>query len=316
MFGLKRATPIPSRLPIVSRSTSRGRWPDMPHERPIARHLLLLVVLAIGTTCTLVACGLDRASQNSSSPAAYVPPPFTIALYFDPLVTYDDALRTVTDLGLQPSVACGYDADVKVGRVISEMQWQPAGQRSTFAVEHRLFVALTPLTAPDWNARLSRVRGILPNRDPKRLSQTLYCPDTSVGWGGSQTGSPTMSASASPTPPATSRSSYAPKVLTYAQIADSPNALAIFTPSVTYAEALYTISDLGMRLADPCYEHEHAGNPATSMPWPGGGQEQRFSASHTLLVAAAPLITPTNWNQMLGSQALVAKVTTPYTASC
>ena len=102
---------------------------------------------------------------------------------------------------------------MKAGLVITGMQWQPAGQRSTFSVEHRLFVALTPLTAPDW----------IP---------------------------------------------------------------------------------------------QQSGNQPTSAPWPGGGQEQRFSAFHALLVATAPLATPTHWDQMLGSQAGVAGVTVPYTASC
>jgi hypothetical protein len=98
-------------------------------------------------------------------------------------VSYVDALRAVTDLGLQPSVECGYEADLKVGRVITRMQWQPAGQRAFYLSEHRLFVALTPLTPTDWVERLKHVSGWVANNTEEWLSQPISCPNASTGWG-------------------------------------------------------------------------------------------------------------------------------------
>lgn len=274
-------------------------------HRHIPRHLLLLLaVLTVGVACALAGWGIDLAPQQQNRCGPCAPPSTPFPIRFDPSVPYDDALQVVTDLGLQPSVACGYDADMKAGRVITDMHWQPAGQRSIFPVEHRLFVALTPLTAPDWITRLNHAHGVMPNHDPEQSSQPLYCPDINAGGAA-------YSADRDASHPA-----QASLVLTYAQATSSPNALVVFTPSSTYAEALYAMSNLGMRLADPCYEHAHAGNRPASAPWPGVGQEQRFSASHTLLVAAAPLTTPSNWDQMISSQTDVASVTVPYTASC
>jgi hypothetical protein len=244
----------------------------------------------------------------------YATPPAPFPVRFAPSVSYDEALRAVTDLGLQPSVACGFEADVKAGRVISGMQWQPAGQKDIFSIEHRLFVTITPLTAPDWSTRLSRVHGFTQNSQ-EQLSQPLYCPDLSIGGATYPTVSAT-STSVSSTSLDTPQPAYAPMVLTYAQAISSPNALVVFTPSSTYAEALYTISNLGLRLADPCYEHGHSRNQPTSAPWPGGGQEDRYSVSHELIVAVAPLASPIHWDQMLSSNVGVARVTVPFTISC
>jgi hypothetical protein len=228
-------------------------------------------------------------------------------------MSYDDALRAITDLGLQPSVACGYGADLTAGRVITDMQWQPAGQRSIFVREHQLFVTFTPLAAPDWGARLTHVHGFVRNTE-QQWNQILYCPD--LGSAATYPIDPATSTSVSFTPPDTSRPTHTPTVLAYAQAISSPNARVVFTPTTTYAEALSTISDLGVRLADPCYERKHAGNQTTSAQWPGAGPEQRFSVSHSLIVAAAPLATPIRWEQMLGSEAGVANITVPYTATC
>jgi hypothetical protein len=310
----KRSGRMPSHRPTFLHATClispRGL---IQHHHAAPQLLLLLAAFAIGATCVLAGCGTRLAPQHSPSSAAWAPAPATAPVRFDPSISYDDALRAITDLGLQPSVACGYEADLKAGRVITDMQWQPAGQRSIFVREHRLFVTFTPLAAPDWGARLTHVHGFVRNTE-QQWDQGLYCPD--LGSAAAYPTDPAPSASVSFTPPDSSRPAQTPTVLAYAQAISSPNARVVFTPSITYAEALSTISDLGVRLADPCYERKHAENQPTSAQWPGAGQEQRFSASHSLIVAAAPLATPIYWEQMLGSGAGIADITVPYTATC
>ena len=137
-----------------------------------------------------------------------------------------------------------------------------------------------------------------------------YCPDASTGWGAA----PRDSASASPT--SLDTSGPAASILDYAQAASSPSARIVFAPSTTYDEALYAISDLGLRLADPCYESAQSANYSTHVPWPGAGQEQRFAATHDLIVAAAPLVTPIKWDQRARSLSGVSNVAVPYTVSC
>ncbi len=173
----KRSSRMPSHRPSFLHATClispRGL---IQHHHAAPQLLLLLAAFAIGATCVLAGCGTRLAPQHSPSSAAWAPAPSTAPVRFDPSMSYDDALRAITDLGLQPSVACGYEADLTAGRVITDMQWQPAGQRSIFVREHRLFVTFTPLAAPDWGARLTHVHGFVRNTE-QQWDQGLYCPD-------------------------------------------------------------------------------------------------------------------------------------------
>ena len=275
-------------------------------------YLLLTVLLILGAMCIVVVSGIGLWPQKSRtlSLSKYAPPPTSFPLYFDPSVSYDDALRAVTDLGLQPSVECGYEDDLKAGRVISNMQWQPAGQRAFFLQEHRLFVALTPLAPADWIERLKHVPGWVANITLERASQPLFCPNASTGWG------PPSTDSTGSSPTSLDTSGPAATILDYAQAASSPTARVVFAPYTTYDEALYAISDLGLRLADPCYERAQLANYPTPAPWPGAGQEQRFAATHDLIVSTASIVTPVNWNQKVKVLAGVSNVAVPYTVSC
>jgi hypothetical protein len=281
----------------------------MIHHRRFALPLSL-AVLILGATGVVVASEIRSTLQARHSFRKIAPPPASFPLYFDPSVSYNDALRAITDLGLQPSMECGYEDDLRAGRVITHMQWQPAGQRAIFSSEHRLFVARTPLTSPDWTTRLSHVPGWLANNTPERLSQPITCPSGATGWGASPTDCASVSSTSYDT------SGLASTILDYAQANNCPKARVIFTPSSTYDQALYAFSDLGLRLADICYERAQSSNYPTPVPWPGAGQEQRFAVAHDLIVTAAPLTSPIHWEQKVSLQAGVATVTVPYTASC
>jgi hypothetical protein len=144
--------------------------------------LLLTALLFLGALGILAASGSVLWPQESRPPAQHVPPPpMSFPLYFDRSVSYEDALRAVTDLGLQPSLQCGYEEDVKAGRVVTHMQWHPAGQRAFYVSARRLFVALTPMTPPDWTTRIKQISGLLPYRQEDAYVPH-YCSDASTGW--------------------------------------------------------------------------------------------------------------------------------------
>jgi hypothetical protein len=231
-------------------------------------------------------------------------------------MSYTQALRAITDLGLQPTVACGYKADVDAGRVIrinTGLGWQPAGQRDQFEREHRLFVATTPLAASDWSARLEAVPGVLPKIPLSMVSQPIYCLNADMRSSDVSLtpGTPAGSTDASPTPST-------PLVLTSDQVQDGLYARVVFGSFTDYATALAEVSNLGVRLADPCYEQLQFRLQSQSKEptWHAMGQEASFAASHALIVAPAPLTTATSWASQLRALTTVSDVAIPYVRAC
>ena len=88
-----------------------------------------------------------------------------------------------------------------------------------------------------------------------------------------------------------------------------------FAPSVDYDTALYDISNLGLRLANPCYEYsllpKH--QPQTWLPM---GQEITFHASNVLVVAPAPLVSAVTWRDQLRTLPDVTATDTSYHPAC
>lgn len=215
---------------------------------------------------------------------------------FDSSVSYVQALRELTDAGYQPTVACGTQADVAAGQVIEGLRWQPAGQRDRFDREHRLFVGYTPLAAPGpdpWTtlATLPGVTGV-------NQQVALMCPNSAAG-------------PANATPLAGT-----PTVFTQFELGTVPYARATFAASINYDTALAAISDLGVRLGDYCYETGLEAFNHGQTPWKPMGQESAFAASHTLIVAPAPLTTAHTWLDQLGALPTVTSVQANYTPAC
>lgn len=70
-----------------------------------------------------------------------------------------------------------------------------------------------------------------------------------------------------------------------------------FAAGMDYAQAVTTVSDLGFRLADPCYEQTKP-TPA----WHPMGQESSYAASHSLTLALTDA-NATLWRQQLAKTA-------------
>lgn len=263
------------------------------HKR--GRKTRALAISALLATIMLASVGcypLSRPQQQDG----WAAPPAAFPITFAQSVSYAQALQGVTDLGLQPAVYCGYKADVAAGRVITGLRWQPAGQLNRFSQEHRLFVAATPLAAADWSSRV----GVLPGVQRNEGAQPTYCPDAV--------------ASSSATTPSPNN----PVVFTYTQLQHISYGRVEFASATDYSTALYEVSNLGLRLADPCYEKEQAQLQLQQKtpPWHPMGQEASFAASHVLVVAPAPLTAATTWAAQLRALPDSVNVETPYVPTC
>lgn len=60
-----------------------------------------------------------------------------------------------------------------------------------------------------------------------------------------------------------------------------------FGARVSYDAALLVVSNLGLRLADPCREQAMASGQGSA--WQPAGQESAYATSHALMLASSPL---------------------------
>jgi hypothetical protein len=189
------------------------------------------------------------------------PAPFA-TLTFTASTPYAGALRLVTDAGLQLLPYCDDAPD-------SRVRWQPVGQQEAFLSgeqAHELQVTITPLTPTGWLDRLLQVKLV-----SAIYNGFYYCPEIPVD----------------PTP--------VPNTLYFlgAQHPTIAIQLVFASPLDTYDLALFTISNLGFRLADPCYEHH-----SSPRFWHPMGQEAPFASMHSLLVAVTEA-NSTGWRDQL-----------------
>jgi hypothetical protein len=214
---------------------------------------------------------------------------------FDTSVSYADALRELTDIGVQPAVFCGFPSDMNAGTAIRGSVWLPAGQRERFLREHRMFVINTIIAQRDWNFRMYHLPGF--HRDSSL--QNFGCTG-----GSAAVSDPTYHAGA---PEILTRDQAGNQIGTYAHVT--------FAPSVDYDTALYDISNLGLRLANPCYEYSLLPNhqPQTWLPM---GQEITYHASNALIVAPAPLVSAATWRDQLRKLPDVTAADTSYHPTC
>lgn len=253
--------------------------------------LCCLPILAVSASCRISLPNdcTDKCALNSPQTSA-------VPVLFDASVSYADALREMTYLGVQPAVFCGYPSAVDAGQVIKS-KWLPAGQRDRFQQEHHMWVVKTITASPDW-LKLYR----LPGFHTASSSQNFGCSDGH--------------ANAGPPPP-----QGAPDVLTL-NPADNQvikqigiYAHVTFAAGVDYDTALYDVSNLGLRLANPCYErsllpHQHPEQ------WQPMGQEIAFGNSHGLVVAPVPLVSAVTWRDQVRTLPNVASAETAYHPVC
>jgi hypothetical protein len=192
------------------------------------------------------------------------------------------------------------------GKVVGGLLWGPIGNKENFktstststqgkvgetptitvtTVLPEFAVSTTALAPADWQARL-RSSANVSSIDIHNL--TYNCPKMGPVAPGSIT-------------------SIAP------QQAGTYVAVTFSATGISYDDALYTVSDMGFRLAAPCYEHE-TGSPAD---WHPMGQQQTFAQTHMLTLATTSM-SPTDWQTRITHTSSVKKVDTSIkvVASC
>lgn len=238
-----------------------------------------LLVLALLAVQGLAACGASTTIVGGP------PPPSARRLTFAQPTSYTQALREVTDRGLQPGKPCG---TVVIENITYTGIWQPEAQQDTYTATHQLYTFFTetslyhedysPGALPPDVIGVAYVAPLPPMTTPTTATQKergYFCSYV-VG-----------------TPPAGT-----PELWTAGD--DWLSTTVTFTsPLDIYDAALSTVSNLGLGLDAACY--------------PSGpvGQEQTFAATHTLRVQTDRGLTSTTWLKQLRSTAGVLSVAPP-----
>jgi hypothetical protein len=184
----------------------------------------------------------------------------------------------ITDLGLQPNNPCIQTGVDSQGAVHSWSKWSPIEDKQIFMESHGMWIASTPLAPFDWVDRLKVLSGVV----DVRTNYTIMCPAI--------LGMP---------PPGTTIALIPRQVGIYARISFS-------IPGNQYQLALSTVSSLGLRLADPCYEM----SKRTPGKWHTMGQEIAFTRTRTLVVATTD-VSPNNWQKQLHAFADISSIQIP-----
>jgi hypothetical protein len=96
-----------------------------------------------------------------------------------------------------------------------------------------------------------------------------------------------------------------PKIPTYLpENQAGTNVSVTFSNSTSYDTALASITRLGYRLANPCYEQARAQGKKPT--WASMGQEQMFANRHTLLLATT-FLNATNWQKQIKTLPIITK---------
>lgn len=294
----------------------------------------LLVCCCLGFVLMLAACGNASTGQDVAAAAQHTPvskgssarellpaakgvPTFAI-VSFTAATSYQSALRLVTNLGLQLQQPCQIAQTNPQGRIIGGLSWSSVGRKEFFKVTEStstqgtsgktptvtvertlpaLYVSATPITPADWIARLKASSIVKSINTQAHFSCPNIGPVQPIGVIG---GTPSQS-------PSTASS----KITSIAPQQAGSDLTVTFSGSSSYDDALYIASNMGFRLAAPCYEQE-AGKPAD---WSPMGQQQAFASTHTLTLATTDM-SPTDWATRIVHTAGVTKANTAYKASC
>jgi hypothetical protein len=173
-------------------------------------------------------------------------PVLSASFEFKSSVSFADALRFVTDLGLLPAEGCAFQNSawrpviVKYGAV-------QAGD------SFGMYILATTASEPDWLDRLKSNSGV-------------------------------RNVQANPVFPCPMIPAAPPKVQTYLPDNQTGRYVSVtFSSNINYDAALYSIARLGFRLANPCYEQARARGKQPT--WTSMGQENTFANTHTLFLA-------------------------------
>ena len=272
--------------------------------RVVALPFLLLAATLAG--CVSVAGGGSQPTPHAAS-SALTPSPLVIPkvtpgesgagvvhqadVIFSASTDFYSALQMVTNLGLQPVDHCtGYFSSAVRWRAQDyNFRWlapvaYPEGATPPPGPLHELAVAPAPLAPSDWLQRLAALPSV----------KSIYdgfssCPD--------------IMEDLTPVPGA----------LYFLGVKARTEDLRVSfaaTGAGGYGQALATISNLGFRLADPCYEQS-----ASPLAWSPVGQQATFASSGALVVAITAA-NSTQWLAQLKTAPGVVSVQAPYTEQC
>jgi hypothetical protein len=237
-------------------------WGPRPTEElivPAALGLLLLYFVAAWTVDAV-----QRLPPTSSVGARAL---ITMSSDSSSASSYADVLTEVTSLGLRLAGNPCVEGNLADGAVQSADQRAATAQEDNFAELHLLLVAPTVLAPPDWAARLASLPGVT----DVNTSAVWNCPAMVDG---------SLLDRLRSAPPR-----------------DQPTVLH-FANDVAYGDALRAASDLGLRLADPCYEAALANGDQPT--WRPANQQAAYAASGDLIVAPT-ILTPSDWPSRLAS---------------
>jgi len=253
------------------------------HAPRLALVGIVVVVLLVGV---FLMPFITRVPSSPLTGKYSIPFLFPSPVTFAPSISYEQALRLVTDLGLQPALECGL-ARLTPGAEQPHPQWQPMGQKATFLNDHRLFVTSTYSAPTDWRLRLAAIPGVHIG-----VFQGSICQSVVYGTPPPGIAIPLTSAQAG----------------TYAR-------LTFAHPIDTYDAALYTVVNTGLALADFCYEQDTFFKYQQPV-WHPVGQAISFARTHTLIVTTTKSVTSSLWLEQLRATQGVLTITSPYTTAC
>jgi hypothetical protein len=230
----------------------------------------------------LIGCAALVATVGAAA-VAYAPAdPYAAYVDFAPAVPYSAALRTITGLGLQTTLPCfgGFRSGSQ------HLQWWPVGDQDMLQAQE-LWVVSTPIAAPYWLLRLGHASGVTAVQSGDGLS--FACP--AIGY---------------VTLPDQPGFLNADEAGTYVRITFSASL-------ASYDDALALVDNLGLRLADPCFE----GGAVHHIPalWHAMDQAAPFAAGHALVVATTRYAS-TTWRAQLHATEGVAMVQAPAAIAC
>jgi hypothetical protein len=212
-------------------------------------------------------------SGCQEEPIPHQSDPQQIVATFTKGTTFQAALRLVTDMGLLPIAPCRENTET-TPTVGDQLPWKPQSQGDTFLIAHQLVLSPTVLTPRGWYSQIITIPSVqFTIKDPQFAcsSYNSYIPtNTNATFLPSQ------------------------QVGHYA--------IVTFLASLdAYETALAIIINLGLRLANPCYET----NQSSSLD--GAGQYPDYTNQHKLVIATTDRAS-TLWIQQLEDNGAVLNV--------
>jgi hypothetical protein len=238
-----------------------------------------------------VATDLAKVTFQPGFSATYLN--FTALVSFAPGTTYTEAVLIITNLGLRPLSPCS-------GAGLPGEVWTPVGEEDRYS-------ARSPNDPGFW------INGIA---DAESMAvygswgKTVTDPDAAPDWLGrlSQLNVVTQIYDGDPGGcPLLEGSTSSPKFID--PTTPSVYLSVSFTATTSYVQALFTIGDLGFRLADPGYEHSQ------TAAWHPMSQQASFSQSHRLLIATT-WGNSDIWSTQIGAAPDVVNVASYVAGNC